>query len=62
MWVKKTKTGNDYYSVKVELEEGKSVWVNLFYNKFKKGPTHPDFVTINDSQQDKKEQDGGIPF
>lgn len=59
-WIKKTKAGNDYYSVKVELDEKTSIWVNLFYNKYKKDSKHPDFVTIQNTDQ-KKDEDK-LPF
>lgn len=60
-WIKKTKAGNDYYSVKVELDDKTSVWVNLFYNKFKKDAKHPDFVTIQSTENQKKD-DERLPF
>lgn len=63
LWIKKTKAGNDYYSVKVETEDGKSFWLNLFYNKNKKTDKHPSFVTIqqskNENQQPKEDE---LPF
>jgi len=61
MWIKKTKVGNDYYSVKVELDDKTSIWVNLFYNKFKKDVKHPDFVTIQNTDKQKADEDK-LPF
>jgi uncharacterized protein (DUF736 family) len=53
MWKKKTKNNNDYYSVKVELEDGSSFWVNLFWNKHKNQDKHPDYKTIDELEKEK---------
>lgn len=51
-WVKVTKNNQPYYSVKIELENGESVWVNLFQNKFRKdNPKAPDYKMIKEEQK-----------
>lgn len=63
MWVKKTRANSDYYSVKVEFDDGSAYWINLFYNKFKTNDKHPSFVTIGDSEnKNDSKLDDGIPF
>jgi len=66
MWVKKTKAGNDYYSVSVTLADGTQEWVNLFWNK-KSKDSQPDFKTIEDKNKDEMPRhpsidEGKIPF
>lgn len=67
LWVKKTKAGNDYYSVSVTLADGSQEWVNLFWNK-KSNEKQPDFKTIEDKPKDNKqvpppfEENDSIPF
>ena len=61
MWIKKTKTGNDYHSVKIELADGQSFWVNLFQSGKKDKPTQPDFKTINEKKNEEPPADG-LPF
>lgn len=61
LWIKKTKANNDYYSVKVELADGQSFWVNLFHNGKKDKPNQPDFKTINEKKPDEVVQEK-LPF
>jgi hypothetical protein len=60
LWVKKTRTDNDYCSVKVELADGQTFWVNLFAND-KSKPTQPDFKTIVEKKSEEPLPEG-IPF
>jgi len=69
-WIKKDKKGNDYLSVKVEMQDGTSFWVNLFKNNYKnkdnqpdyKLPKKPDPVPAGQSNKSSFDPDEQIPF
>lgn len=55
-WRKQTKTGKDYYSVKITLADDSFIWVNLFEVN-KKSDKSPDYASTKE-----KEKTEDVPF
>ncbi len=46
VWIKKTKNGDDYLAIKVNLPGGESMFINAFKTKTKKSDKAADYVAF----------------
>ena len=56
VWVKKTKKGENFLSMQIELEKGKKINLVAWKNKRKVSPNHPDFILKPQKEFTKKEE------